>query len=137
MSRKNTGGSLFKCFNLCSCQKKLELGIVKLGENRMEFERLLKQQSKKSPKLTRGFTNGIFYYMNRRMQREGYEMSDEHLAALRSEIERDGGLWYKLFAENSAVLNTTRREYCTPVFVMGQFFHWILVNRMKPLFYDK
>jgi hypothetical protein len=118
-------------------QKKNQLDLIALNENRVEFETLLSKQSKESPKFTREFTNGIFHYMNRQMQHEGYDMADNHLAVLKKEIDRDSGLWYKLFAENSTVVSTQKKEGFTPVFVMGQFFHWSFVEKVKPVFYEE
>ncbi|BDS12749.1 hypothetical protein [Aureispira anguillae] len=117
-------------------QEKRRLETLELDNNRREFEEILARQSEESPKFTIKFTNSIFFYMNRRMQSEGYTMTDEHLDAFRTEIDRDSGMWYKLFAENEIVVNTPNSDDCTPVFRMGKFFHWSFVEKVKPRFYE-
>lgn len=122
------------CRSYSICQQKVKLDVVKLDKNRQEFENLLKNQSSKTKKRTVPFTNTIFKYMNRRMQLEGYDMTDEHLKVLKKQIEQDSGLWFKLYAENQIVVGTEsdKKFKETPVFYMGQFFHTCFVQQVKP-----
>lgn len=115
-------------------QQKLKLDVVKLNKNRQEFENLLTEQSSQTQKLTVPFTNTIFKYMNRRMQLEGYDMTDDHLKVLKQQVDQDSGLWFKLYAENEIVVDTkgTKQLTETPVFYMGQFFHKSFVQEVKP-----
>lgn len=131
------GTALYGSYSLY--QQKLKLDVVKLNKNRQEFENLLTNQSSSTQKLTIPFTNTIFKYMNRRMQQEGYDMTDEHLQVLKQQVDQDSGLWFKLFAENEIVVNTqgTKKFKETPVFYMGQFFHWSFVQQVKPYFKDQ
>ncbi|MFK7798952.1 MAG: hypothetical protein AB8E82_15980 [Aureispira sp.] len=126
------------CRSYSICQQKTKLDVIKLNKNRQEFENLLTNQSSQTQKLTVPFTNTIFKYMNRRMQQENYEMTDQHLKVLKQQVDQDSGLWFKLFAENEIVVDTkgTKKLTETPVFYMGQFFHWSFVQQVKPYFFD-